>query len=320
MDKLLKKNNRFALLGVAGYIAPKHLNAIKVTGHELIAALDPNDSVGVLDSYFPNTHFFTSFERFERFVVKQKNETPIDYFSICSPNHHHDTHCRFALMNGANAICEKPLVLNPWNLESLQRTEAQTGQSIFNILQLRLHPEIIKLKKFVSENDEKVYDVDLTYITSRGPWYNISWKGNPEKSGGITSNIGIHFFDMLLWIFGRVENQSVYALNDKYASGFLQLKKANVRWFLSVDGNHLSQEVKENGLTVERSLTIDNQSFDFSNGFEKLHVKSYENILSGNGFTTNDVADVIKLGYELRQSPIVDLNNNCHPLLKNRKL
>lgn len=314
--KMDQKTKNFALIGAAGYIAPKHLDAIKKTGNQLIAALDPNDSVGILDSYFPNTHFFTSFERFERFVVKQKLESPIDYFSICSPNHHHDTHCRFALINNADAICEKPLVLNPWNLEALKRTEEETSKSIFNILQLRIHPEIIALKKFVKENNDRVFDIDLTYITSRGPWYNISWKGDTQKSGGITTNIGIHFFDVLLWVFGDVESQSVYALNDKFASGILQLKKANVRWFLSVDSNHLSNELKEKGITVERSLTIDNKSFDFSKGFENLHVKSYQNILDGKGYTTANVSDVIQLGYDIRESKTVGLKDDYHPRLK----
>ena len=306
---------KFALIGAAGYIAPRHMEAIKANKGNLIAAVDPNDSVGILDRYFPNTQFFISSERFERFVVKQQKVDPLNYISICSPNYHHDTHCRFALMHGSDAICEKPLVLNPWNLEALQESERSTSKRIHNILQLRLHPEIIKLKQFVSENQDRIFDIDLAYITSRGPWYNISWKGEIEKSGGITSNIGVHFFDMLIWIFGDVEKQQVHAFDNKFAAGNICLKQANVRWFLSVDPKHLPQEKVESNLTMHRSLSINGREIDFTQGFEDLHIKSYENILKGKGFTTDDVHKVIQLGYDIRNSQPIGIKGEYHPLL-----
>lgn len=314
-DQMNQLKKRFGLIGAAGYIAPKHMKAIRENNCDLIAALDPNDSVGILDRYFPKTSFFTSFERFERFVVKLKSSNPLDYISVCSPNYHHDTHCRFALNNNCHAVCEKPLVLTPWNFDALQKSEGETGFSIYNILQLRLHPEIIKLKERIDKSTDEVFDIDLTYITSRGPWYYISWKGDEEKSGGIISNIGIHFFDMLLWIFGKPKSKVVHVNDPKYASGFLQLQKANIRWFLSVDAAHLPEDAVNIGQSVFRSLTINNKDINFTDGFENLHTKSYNEILNGNGFTTSEVEQVTHLSYDLRQEKPVGKQGEFHPFL-----
>src|SRR5678815_1494801 len=273
----------FALIGAAGYIAPRHMQAIKATGNDLVAALDPNDSVGIIDSHFPDADFFTEFERFDRHIDKLRranHSRRVDYISICSPNYLHDSHMRFGLRSGADVICEKPLVLNPWNIDGLMEIERETGRKISTILQLRLHPSIIALRKKIQKTaSTKKYQVNLKYITSRGHWYHISWKGDIQKSGGIATNIGIHFFDMLLWIFGDVKTNEVRQHTAETASGRLELEKANVEWLLSIDSNTLPPEVKQAGKRTFRSMTIDEDEFEFSEGFTELHTRSYEEIL-----------------------------------------
>ena len=287
-------------MGAAGYIAPRHLEAIQANGGELIAAMDPNDSVGILDRYFPNTQFFVSFERFERFVNKQKEiNKAIDFISICSPNYLHDTHCRFALQNGANAICEKPLVLMPNNLDRLRTSEQETSRQIFCILQLRLHPKIIALKERVRMNPEKRFKVELTYITSRGPWYDISWKGDNTKSGGILFNIGIHFFDMLLHVFGPVGTFQMNQMSQNSASGQLKCEQADIHWTLSTDRTHLPTN---NNKPTFREITIDGEAFEFSDGFTDLHTQSYQAILEGKGFGLDEVAPSLALVNALKSS------------------
>ena len=292
----------FVLIGAAGYVAPRHMKAIKETGNNLLAALDPNDSVGIIDSYFPEADFFTEFERFDRHVEKlRRNGTNIDYVSICSPNYLHDAHCRFGLRIGANVICEKPLVLNPWNIDALQEIEAEYPGKIYNILQLRLHPSVIALKKKIEESPKgKIYDVNLQYYTSRGKWYHISWKGDISKSGGIATNIGVHFFDMLLWIFGGVKESDVYENEKTQASGLLRLQKANVNWKLSVDYYNIPAHIRETGARTYRSITIGKDEFEFSGGFTQLHTRSYEDILSGGGFGVGEVCKAIELVSNLR--------------------
>ena len=292
----------FALIGAGGYIAPRHMKAIKDTGNNLIAALDKHDSVGILDSYFPSADFFIEFERFDRHIEKLKrNGVPIDYVTVCSPNYLHDAHIRFGLRVDADVICEKPLVLNPWNVDALMEMENETGHRIHTILQLRLHPAIIALREKVkTAAPGKKYKVDLRYITSRGHWYQISWKGDIQKSGGIATNIGIHFFDMLLWIFGDVKQNEVIEHNHHTASGRLTLEKADVNWFLSIEANNLTQEQKENGQRTFRSLTIDGEQFEFSDGFTELHTRSYEEILKGNGFPISETKKSIELVHQIR--------------------
>lgn len=294
----------FALIGVAGYIAPRHLQAIKTTGNILVAALDKSDTVGVIDSYFPNADFFTEFERFDRHLDKLRRKgTKIDYVSICTPNYLHDSHIRFALRHGADAICEKPLVLNPWNVDALEEIQKETSRKVFTILQLRLHPSIVALREKVQNSPpEKVFDIDLRYITSRGHWYQISWKGDVSKSGGIATNIGIHFFDMLIWVFGRVKDVKVTSLESDFAEGFLQLEKANVKWFLSINYDHIPADVKAKGKRTYRSLTMEGREIEFSEGFTDLHVKSYEEILKGNGFGLDDARPSIELVHQIRNS------------------
>lgn len=293
----------FALIGAAGFVAPRHMKAIKETGNNLVAALDKHDNVGVLDSYFPNADFFTEFERFDRHLDKLKRKGKnVDYVSICSPNYLHDSHIRFALKHGADAICEKPLVLNPWNVDALSEIEKETGKSIYTILQLRLHPSIIALREKVLKGPKgKVYDVDLRYITSRGKWYQISWKGDQSKSGGIATNIGIHFFDMLIWIFGSVNKNIIKAHQHDYAEGYLELEKAKVSWFLSINFNHLPEHIRVEGKQTFRSLTIENQELEFSEGFTDLHTLSYQEILKGNGFGIEDAKASINIAHEIRK-------------------
>jgi UDP-N-acetyl-2-amino-2-deoxyglucuronate dehydrogenase len=294
----------FALIGAAGYIAPRHLQAIKDTGNNLLAALDRFDSVGIMDSYFPKADFFTEFERFDRHIDKLKRQgQKIDFVSICSPNYLHDSHIRFALRNQADAICEKPLVLNPWNVDALAEIEKETGKKVYTILQLRLHPNIKALKKKVDEaKGGQVFDVDLTYITSRGKWYFHSWKGEEIKSGGIATNIGIHFFDMLLWVFGKVRNSSVSAYEADHAAGYLELEKARINWSLSINEDHLPDEVKAKGKRTFRSLKMDGMEIEFSDGFTELHTNSYREILAGRGFGLAEARPSIELAYQLRQS------------------
>ena len=307
----------FALIGAAGYIAVRHLKAIKETSNNLVAALDPFDSVGIIDSFFPEADFFTEFERFDRHIYKLNREGhPIHYVSICSPNYLHDSHIRFALRQGADAICEKPLVLNPWNVEALKEYEVETGKKVYNILQLRLHPAIIALKRQIDEGDpDKIYDVDLTYITSRGKWYHYSWKGELAKSGGVATNIGIHFFDMLSWIFGEVQESIVHERNDFRSAGFLQLKRARVRWFLSVDYNDLPQPIKEKGQRTYRSIQINSNELEFSEGFTDLHTVTYRHILDGKGFGLDDASNSIKMAHDIRNAQIIGRVGDFHPLL-----
>ena len=306
----------FALIGAAGYIAPRHLKAIKDTHNTLIAALDKFDSVGVMDSYFPNADFFVEFERFDRHIEKLKrNGTHLDYVSICTPNYLHDSHIRMALRRGADAICEKPLVLNPWNIEALKDIEKESGQKINTILQLRLHPSIIALKqKIDTGNSQQKYDVDLTYITSRGKWYDISWKGDESKSGGIATNIGVHFYDMLSWVFGDVQENVVHLRTKDKASGYLEFKKARVRWFLSIDENSLPDDVKQKGQRTFRSITVNNQEIEFSAGFTDLHTISYQEIMKGNGFGLVDSESSIKIVHDIRNASLVTFGEK-HPFL-----
>lgn len=294
----------FALIGAAGYIAPRHLQAIKETGNVLIAALDKSDTVGIIDSYFPNADFFTEFERFDRHLDKLKRAgTKIDYVSICTPNYLHDSHIRFALRHGADAICEKPLVLNPWNVDALAEIEKETGNRINTILQLRLHPSIIALREKVQKSPkDKVFDVDLQYMTSRGHWYHISWKGDVSKSGGIATNIGIHFFDMLIWVFGAVKNVQVTASEPDHASGVIELERARVKWFLSINYDHIPEAVKSKGKRTYRSLLMEGEEIEFSDGFTDLHTRSYQEILKGNGFSLADARPSIELAHKIRNA------------------
>lgn len=311
-------NKNFALIGAAGYIAPRHLKAIKDTNNNLIAALDKFDSVGIMDSYFPNADFFVEFERFDRHLEKLKRQKNIslDYVSICTPNYLHDSHIRMALRREADAICEKPLVLNPWNLDALAAIENECENKIHTILQLRLHPSIIALKqKIASENSNTKYDVDLTYITSRGNWYDISWKGDESKSGGIATNIGVHFYDMLGWIFGDVQENVVHVREKNKSAGYLEFEKARVRWFLSIDENSLPKAIQEKGQRTYRSINIDGAELEFSTGFTELHTKSYEEILVGKGFGLEACRKSIEIVHEIRNSAI-STSKNRHPFLE----
>lgn len=307
----------FALIGVAGYIAPRHLKAIKDTNNNLIAALDKFDSVGVMDSYFPNADFFVEFERFDRHIEKLKRAgTQLDYVSICTPNYLHDSHIRMALRSGADAICEKPLVLNPWNVDALAEIEKESGNKIHTILQLRLHESIIDLKRKVFlENKLGKYDIDLTYITSRGNWYDISWKGEASKSGGIATNIGVHFYDMLSWIFGEVQENIVHLREKNKAAGFLEFKNARVRWFLSIDEKDLPKEVQGKGQRTFRSITIDEEELEFSKGFTELHTTSYKGILAGDGFGLIDAKQSIEIVHSIRNCNVLK-NGEKHPFVK----
>ena len=318
----MSTSKNFALIGAAGYVAPRHMQAIRDTNNDLIAAVDPNDSVGVIDSYFPEANFFTEFERFDRHIDKlrrTKNNTCVEYISITSPNYLHDSHIRFALRSGADAICEKPLVLNPWNIDGLSDIEKSTGKSVNTILQLRLHPSIISLRNMVSADKlDKKYEVDLTYITSRGKWYMQSWKGDDKKSGGVATNIGVHFFDMLYYVFGDLQENIVHHISESSVAGFLEYEKARVRWFLSIDKNDLPKEAKESNQNTFRSITCDGKEIEFSKGFEGLHTKSYEEILAGNGFKLEDNRVSIQTVSDIRSSSIKGIKGEFHPYLKNK--
>jgi UDP-N-acetyl-2-amino-2-deoxyglucuronate dehydrogenase len=294
----------FALIGAGGYVAPRHMKAIKDTGNELVAALDKHDSVGVLDNYFPKADFFTEFERFDRHLEKQKRlGKKIDFLSVCSPNYLHDAHVRFGLRIGADVICEKPIVLNPWNIDALVEIEKETGKRVFGLLQLRHHPAIIALKQRISASAPGTkHNVDLRYITSRGNWYQTSWKGDIQKSGGIATNIGIHFFDMLLWIFGEVKQNNVIEHSSTTASGELELEKATVNWILSIDPGMLPSEAKLAGKQSFRSLVINGETFEFSEGFAELHSTAYAEILSGRGFSLIDTRKAIELVHLIRNT------------------
>lgn len=313
---------KFALIGASGYIAPRHMKAIKETGNDLLVALDINDSVGIIDSYFPKADFFTEIERFDRHIQKLKYDKGInlDYTSICSPNYLHDSHIRIALRNGSDAICEKPLVLNPWNIKALENLEVETGKKIWNVLQLRTHPTIKNLrKKVLDENRKSKYDIDLTYLTSRGNWYYSSWKGDVKKSGGVTTNIGVHFFDMLTWIFGKVQKNIVYLNSHDRASGFLELENARVRWFLSINEDLLPMSVVKNGQKTYRSIQIQGDELEFSGGFAELHTKVYEDIINGNGYGLNDCKEAINIVSEIRNADLSAISGDFHPLVKKNK-
>jgi len=307
----------FALIGAAGYIAPRHLKAIKETGHNLVAAMDINDSVGIMDSHFPDADFFTEFEEFSGFVedLKQKGQK-LDYIAVCSPNYLHLPHMKFALQNGIDVICEKPLVLNTEDLETLKRYELQYGAKVHSILQLRLHPSIIALRNKVAEAPaDKVFDVSLTYLTSRGKWYLKSWKGFDEKSGGVATNIGVHFYDMLHFIFGDIKKNEVHYRDQKTSSGYLEYQRARVRWFLSIDANHLPENAVQGEKLTYRSIDVEGEELEFSGGFTDLHTQSYENILRGNGYDIEDNRAAIETVANMRTSRIVNNPDLSHPLL-----
>ena len=309
-------NKNFALIGVSGYIAPRHLKAIKDTNNNLVAALDPFDSVGIMDSFFPNTDFFIEPERFDRHLEKLKYEkgVELDYVSICTPNYLHDSHIRMALRRGADAICEKPLVLNPWNLDALQKMEKESGQKVWNILQLRLHQSIIDLKSKVdAAPKDKVFDVDLTYLTSRGSWYYTSWKGDKYKSGGIATNIGVHFFDMLSWIFGNMKENIVHIQTHDRSSGYLEFERARVRWFLSINYDLIPDEIKDLGQRTYRSIHVEGEELEFSSGFTDLHTRVYESILGGYGFSLNEARQAIEIVHTIRNSKPIGLKGEYHP-------
>ena len=312
--------DKFALIGAAGYIAPRHMRAIKDTGGELVSAFDPSDSVGVMDSYFPDARFFTEFERFDRHIDKKRRAgEKVDYVSICSPNYLHDAHVRFALRSQADVICEKPLVLNPWNIDGLQEMERDTGRRVYTILQLRLHPAIIALKeRIAAQPADKIFDVDLSYIASRGGWYHVSWKGDEAKSGGIATNIGVHFFDMLAFVFGDLQTSDVHLRNYNHAAGYLEYKRARVRWFLSVDHHDLPAQTPD-GQTTYRSITVDGDEIEFSGGFTDLHTLSYQDIVSGGGFRVGEVRPSIELVSSIRTVDLEPGKGDMHPLAQNKR-
>lgn len=308
----------FAIIGVGGYIAPRHLKAIKETGNNLLSAYDKNDSVGIMDSYFPKTSFFTEQELFDRHNTKLiASGQNIDYVSVCTPNYLHDAHIRYGLRLGSNVICEKPVVLNPWNIDALEQVEKIEGHQAYTILQLRLHDAIVALKKKIDEGPkDKIYDIDLTYITPRGFWYYTSWKGDVRKSGGVATNIGVHFYDMLSWIFGPVKNSIVHVSSHDRVAGFLELQNANVRYFLSINGETLPQEVVEKGGKTYRSILIDGEEFEFSTGFTELHTLSYQKILNGEGFRISESRNAIETVYNIRNAQPVGLVGDYHPLAR----
>ncbi|MCE2962047.1 MAG: Gfo/Idh/MocA family protein [Chitinophagales bacterium] len=293
---------RFALIGAAGYIAPRHMKAIKDTGNTLVCAFDPYDGVGIMDSHFPDADFFTEFERFDRHIDKLRRQgNPIDIISICSPNYLHDAHIRFALKSGCDVICEKPLVLNPWNVDAIVDIEKETGKNAYTILQLRLHPNIKALKERIDKSPAgKIYDIDLKYITSRGKWYHHSWKGDIDKSGGIATNIGVHFFDMLTWIFGDIVENKVHRHDDDTAAGFLHLEKARINWFLSIDYHQIPEEVRFAGKRTYRTLSMEGEEIEFSDGFTELHTDSYREILAGRGFPVAVSKKAIEIVHGIR--------------------
>lgn len=311
-------SKNFAVIGVGGYIAPRHLRAIRDTGNRLIAAVDQKDSVGVLDQYSFDVKFFTEIERFDRHLEKLRrgpHENRVHYVSICSPNYLHDAHCRLALRVGADVICEKPLVINPWNFDALQELEAETHRRINTVLQLRVHPSLIQLKESLQQEGGQ-HEVDLTYITSRGPWYQVSWKGHEDKSGGIATNIGVHFFDLLLWLFGPMQGIRVYHADENRMSGFIELERARVRWFLSVDKNDLPLSAKSAGKTTFRSITVDGKEIEFSEGFTDLHTRVYEETLAGRGFGIVDARPSIELTHAIRMAQLSPKDDCIHPFLK----
>lgn len=313
----------FALIGAAGFVAVRHMRAIAATGHRLVAALDKSDSVGVLDQYFPDAHFFVEFERFDRHIDKLRRKgTPVSYLSVCSPNYLHDSHIRFGLRSGADVICEKPLVLNPWNIDALAELERETGKRVYNVLQLRLHPAIRALReKFqarLARDPNLKVDVDLAYITSRGRWYHVSWKGDASKSGGIATNIGVHFFDMLQWVFGPVEENHLHVRDPAVNAGYLELKHARVRWFLSIDQKTLPPDIQAKGQRTYRSIKVDGEELEFSDGFTDLHTETYRDILSGGGYGLEDARPAVQLVHDIRHAEIRRKHTSMLPLAEKR--
>ena len=314
-------NKNFALIGTAGYVAPRHMQAIKATGNQLVAALDITDSVGILDRYFDDVDFFTEFERFDRHIEKLRRineKKKIDYVSICSPNYLHDAHMRFGLRVKANVICEKPLVLNPWNLDALSEIEEESGRKIYNVLQLRVHPSLIELKAKIDKQEKsKKHEIDLTYITSRGKWYFYSWKGDLEKSGGVATNIGIHFFDMLIWLFGKVQHSEVHFKDSQKTGGFLELENARIRWFLSLDKNDLPESAVKEGKPTFRSILVDGREIEFSGGFTDLHSVGYQDILAGKGYGIEASRPSIEAAYQIRHAEPAGIKGDyVHPRLQ----
>ena len=308
---------RFALIGAAGYIADRHMKAIRETGNQLVCATDKFDVMGRIDSYFPDAEFFLEIENLDKYMDDLRREgKPIDMVSICTPNYMHPSHIRFALRNGADAICEKPLVIYPRDMHIIKDIEAETGKRVFTVLQLRYHKTILDLKKKIEAAGSDMFDVDLSYITSRGSWYQKSWKGDVEKSGGVATNIGIHFFDMITWIFGNVKENIVHHYSASKAAGFLQLEKARVRWFLSVDAEDLPKEAVEKGKRTYRSITVNGEEVEFSEGFTDLHTETYRQILSGNGFGIDDARESIELTDFVRNTKPLGLVGDYHPFLK----
>ncbi len=318
------QSNNFGLVGAAGYIAPRHLKAIHATGNRLVAAADPNDSVGVLDKYFMDVRFFPEIERFDRFLEKSRRKPyreRIHYLSICTPNYLHDAHIRMALRVEADAICEKPIVINPWNLDALEELEKERAHRVWTVLQLRVHPSLIKLKQNIErETVDKKYDVLLTYITSRGPWYHVSWKGSESHSGGLATNIGIHFFDLLIWLFGEVQKNEVHCKEKHRYSGFLELKHANVRWLLSVDRADLPENIRSSSVSTFRSITVNGEEIEFTRGFTDLHTRLYELTLAGKGFGISDARPSVELVYDIRHKEITRNPDYIHPHLIGGKL
>lgn len=310
----------FAIIGCAGYVAPRHLKAIKDTGNILVAAVDPHDSVGVLDQYFDNVSYFNEFERFDRHIEKLRHkgeDSRVHYVSICSPNYLHDAHIRFALRVGANAICEKPVVIKPWNIDALADLEKESDQRVFTVLQLRHHKSIIELRDKIKKNPPKdKTDIELTYITPRGPWYHYSWKGRIEQSGGLATNIGIHFFDLLIWLFGSVEFKEVHVSNPTKIAGYLELEKARVKWYLSVDKNDLPRQAREQGKVSYRSLTMDGEEIEFSGGFTDLHTVVYQEALASRGYGLMDARPSVEVVHAIREANPIGRNPNSHPFLK----
>lgn len=316
----MQKN--FAITGVGGYIAPRHLKAIYDTGNQVIAAVDPKDSVGFLDRYSFDIRFFTEYERFDRHLEKLRRgpeENQVHFLTVCSPNYLHDAHCRLALRVGADVICEKPLVINPWNMDALQELEAEFGHRIYTVLQLRVHPKLIELReRLLQEDHHHQHEVVLSYITSRGRWYHVSWKGDHSKSGGIAMNIGIHFFDMLMWLFGEAGESRVHHVDDQCMSGFVEMERARVRWFLSTNAAHLPYPAVPGQRSTYRSITIDGEEIEFTEGFTDLHTRIYENILAGNGFGIDVARPSIDLVYRIRQAQISPVDDVTHAFVRGR--
>lgn len=313
----------FAITGVAGFVAPRHLAAIKATGHRLVAAVDPHDAVGILDRYAFDVRFFTEIERFDRHIEKLRRgpeENRVHVVSVCSPNYLHDAHIRLALRAGADVICEKPLVINPWNLDPIEEIEAETGRRVNTVLQLRLHPQLIALKaQLDGQTSGARHEVELTYITTRGGWYDVSWKGSEERSGGIVTNIGIHFFDLVLWLFGGVQECVVHLRDPRRVAGVLELERARVRWFLSAEPSDLPFAPEPGVRTTHRSIKVDGEAVEFSDGFGDLHTRVYEEALAGRGFGIADARPSITLSSQIRGTPVKSDPQRQHPHVKRER-